>query len=244
MVPHDSPWLNHHGFSGSSCLPTCAPQVPPDSLFRGLRVRMSLATGSADAIRFHTITQRAEYVGDVLKRVQAVSEAPHGGQVIMDPQTFKGIHARLPELGGCVIAATQNVLADAQARHAANGHGSWPGTGGPVQSEPSATMGGPRGLSLAHMDSLPSPLGAKRPSRESWLALSPSLARSSLFGLGRSWGAANGQHAHGQQHEGRDVELGDGEAAGHGYGHHHGQHRPRNHRCVYTLYLSACCYSG
>jgi hypothetical protein len=50
-------------------------------LFRGLRVRMSVATGAVDAVRLHSVTQRAEYSGDVLKKVQAVSEAPHGGQV-------------------------------------------------------------------------------------------------------------------------------------------------------------------
>jgi hypothetical protein len=50
-------------------------------LFRGLRVRMSVATGLVDTVRMHSITQRAEYTGDVLKKVQAVAEAPHGGQV-------------------------------------------------------------------------------------------------------------------------------------------------------------------
>jgi hypothetical protein len=29
----------------------------------------------------------------------------------MDPDTFQGINARLPELGGCVLEATQKVRA-------------------------------------------------------------------------------------------------------------------------------------
>ncbi|KIY91819.1 hypothetical protein MNEG_16144 [Monoraphidium neglectum] len=82
-------------------------KVPLGALFRGLRVRMSLATGRAEDVRLHTVTQRHEYGGSVLRRVQAVAETPHGGQVIMDPDTFQGIHARLPELGGAVLDATQ-----------------------------------------------------------------------------------------------------------------------------------------
>jgi hypothetical protein len=56
-------------------------QAPNQALFRGLRVRMSLATGRADEVRLHTVTQRHEYSGSVLRRVQAVGETPHGGQV-------------------------------------------------------------------------------------------------------------------------------------------------------------------
>ena len=50
-------------------------------LFRGMRVRMSVATGYVDNVRVHSMTKRREYTGDVLKKVQAVGEAPHGGQV-------------------------------------------------------------------------------------------------------------------------------------------------------------------
>jgi hypothetical protein len=50
-------------------------------LFRGMRVRMSVATGFVDNVRVHSMTKRREYTGDVLKKVQAVGEAPHGGQV-------------------------------------------------------------------------------------------------------------------------------------------------------------------
>jgi hypothetical protein len=55
--------------------------VGRDVLFRGLRVRMSIATGGIDAVRLHSVTQRAEYVGEVLRKVQAVGETPQGGQV-------------------------------------------------------------------------------------------------------------------------------------------------------------------
>jgi hypothetical protein len=50
-------------------------------LFRGMRVRMSVATGYVENVVQHAITKRAVYTGDVLKKVQAVAEAPHGGQV-------------------------------------------------------------------------------------------------------------------------------------------------------------------
>jgi hypothetical protein len=67
-----------------SCLRHCSVLlqfVGRDVLFRGLRVRMSVATGGIDAVRLHSVTQRAEYVGEVLRKVQAVGETPQGGQV-------------------------------------------------------------------------------------------------------------------------------------------------------------------
>ena len=50
-------------------------------LFRGLRVRMAIATGPVEAVRTHAVTKRLEYKGAVLKRVQALADAAHGGQV-------------------------------------------------------------------------------------------------------------------------------------------------------------------
>jgi uncharacterized membrane protein YgcG len=65
-----------------ACLGRSRPQaVGKDVLFRGLRVRMSVATGSVEAVRLHSVTHRAEYVGEVLRMVQAVGETPQGGQV-------------------------------------------------------------------------------------------------------------------------------------------------------------------
>lgn len=63
------------------CFARCVQVVGRDVLFRGLRVRMSVATGSVDMVRLHSVTQRAEYVGEVLRKVQAVGETPQGGQV-------------------------------------------------------------------------------------------------------------------------------------------------------------------
>ncbi|KXZ45803.1 hypothetical protein GPECTOR_50g597 [Gonium pectorale] len=48
-------------------------------LFRGLRVRMGVATGVTDAITSHAITQRMEYSGEVYRRVQAVADLPERG---------------------------------------------------------------------------------------------------------------------------------------------------------------------
>lgn len=45
---------------------------------------MSVATGGVDSVRLHSVTQRAEYVGEVLRKVQAVGETPQGGQVRKD----------------------------------------------------------------------------------------------------------------------------------------------------------------
>lgn len=63
------------------CILVLTQVVGRDVLFRGLRVRMSVATGGIDAVRLHSVTQRAEYVGEVLRKVQAVGETPQGGQV-------------------------------------------------------------------------------------------------------------------------------------------------------------------
>jgi hypothetical protein len=54
---------------------------PAAQLFRGLRVRMSVATGIAEKITLHKVTSRVEYPGCVTRRVQAMADAPEGGQV-------------------------------------------------------------------------------------------------------------------------------------------------------------------
>lgn len=68
-------------------------------VFRGLRVRMGVATGLPERMKFHKMTMRAEYFGAVVRRVHAVSETPHGGQIIMDQETFSEVNCRLDELG-------------------------------------------------------------------------------------------------------------------------------------------------
>lgn len=54
---------------------------PADDMFRGLRVRMAVATGVAETVKLHKVTGRVEYWGQVMDRVQAMAEAPEGGQV-------------------------------------------------------------------------------------------------------------------------------------------------------------------
>ncbi|GFR43303.1 hypothetical protein Agub_g4369, partial [Astrephomene gubernaculifera] len=68
-------------------------------LYRGLRVRMGVATGVTDAITSHAITQRMEYSGEVYRRVQAVADLPNGGQILLDANTFNAIHNNLNDLG-------------------------------------------------------------------------------------------------------------------------------------------------
>lgn len=53
----------------------------PQQLFRGLRVRMAVASGIADGVKLHKVTRRVEYNGTTMRRVQAVADAPKGGQV-------------------------------------------------------------------------------------------------------------------------------------------------------------------
>jgi hypothetical protein len=57
------------------------PQKRVQQLFRGLRVRMSVATGVAERITLHKVTSRVEYPGSVTCKVQAMADAPEGGQV-------------------------------------------------------------------------------------------------------------------------------------------------------------------
>ncbi len=60
---------------------TAASSAPASVLFRGLRVRMAMATGAVDGLKRHKVTDRIEYGGQVLRRVQALVELPEGGQV-------------------------------------------------------------------------------------------------------------------------------------------------------------------
>ncbi|GIM09453.1 hypothetical protein Vretimale_13299, partial [Volvox reticuliferus] len=78
-------------------------------LYRGLRVRMGVATGVTDAITSHAITQRMEYSGEVYRRVQAVADLPQGGQILLDANTFNAIHNNLNDLG---IRAVQILTRD------------------------------------------------------------------------------------------------------------------------------------
>ncbi|GAX75845.1 hypothetical protein CEUSTIGMA_g3288.t1 [Chlamydomonas eustigma] len=74
-------------------------------IFRGLRVRMAVATGISDVMQLHPVTHRVEYFGQVTRRAQAVSELPSGGQILIDSETFKGINAQLNRLSTVVTSS-------------------------------------------------------------------------------------------------------------------------------------------
>ena len=52
---------------------------------------MAIATGAVEHVKVNEISKRKEYGGKVRERVQALSEACHGGQIIIDAPTFEGI---------------------------------------------------------------------------------------------------------------------------------------------------------
>ena len=43
------------------------------------------------SVQVNEISKRKEYAGKVRERVQALSEACHGGQIIIDAATFEGV---------------------------------------------------------------------------------------------------------------------------------------------------------
>lgn len=71
---------------------------PGDVMFRGLCVRMAIAYARITKARTHHLTMRVEYEGPALQEVQAINEAPHGGQIICGPNTFAAINAALGEV--------------------------------------------------------------------------------------------------------------------------------------------------
>ena len=56
-------------------------------IFRGLRVRMGVATGVPSHVRQHKLTRRREYAGDVVWRARSLSDVPVGGQILLDHTT-------------------------------------------------------------------------------------------------------------------------------------------------------------
>ncbi|GFR45632.1 hypothetical protein Agub_g7040, partial [Astrephomene gubernaculifera] len=67
-------------------------------LFKGLSVRMGIATGVPSAVREHPVTRRMQYTGAVLRLATGIAELGSGGQVLLEPLTFKGIHNKFEEL--------------------------------------------------------------------------------------------------------------------------------------------------
>ncbi|GLI61993.1 hypothetical protein VaNZ11_004564, partial [Volvox africanus] len=64
-------------------------------LYRGLRVRMGVATGMTDYLWNST---RMEYYGEVRRRLQAVADLPQGGQILIDASTFNATRSNLTAL--------------------------------------------------------------------------------------------------------------------------------------------------
>ncbi|GIL44201.1 hypothetical protein Vafri_1723 [Volvox africanus] len=79
-------------------------------LFKGLSVRMGIATGVPSTVREHPVTRRMQYTGAVLRLATGIAELGSGGQVLVEPMTFKGIHNKIEELD--VVEAEVQELAD------------------------------------------------------------------------------------------------------------------------------------
>ncbi|GIL68254.1 hypothetical protein Vafri_21507 [Volvox africanus] len=79
-------------------------------LFKGLSVRMGIATGVPSALREHPVTRRMQYTGAVLRLATGIAELGSGGQILLEPLTFKGIHNKFEELD--VVESEVQELAD------------------------------------------------------------------------------------------------------------------------------------
>ncbi|GIL51262.1 hypothetical protein Vafri_7136 [Volvox africanus] len=64
-------------------------------IYRGLRVRMGVATGVTDYLWNNA---RMEYYGEVRRRLQAVADLPQGGQIFIDASTFNATRSNLTAL--------------------------------------------------------------------------------------------------------------------------------------------------
>ena len=74
-------------------------QVSPKLVaFRGLAVRMGLATGKVTQTSIQPLTRRTVYHGPLVQTVTSVVNVAHGGQVIMDSATFSAMSPVLSEL--------------------------------------------------------------------------------------------------------------------------------------------------
>ena len=61
---------------------------PRAIMFRGFSVRMAMATGLVHKTTINSNNSRMEYEGNFVGVLQALSDVPSGGQIIMDSQTF------------------------------------------------------------------------------------------------------------------------------------------------------------
>ncbi|CAG9461611.1 unnamed protein product [Pedinophyceae sp. YPF-701] len=58
-------------------------------VFRGLLVRMGVATANATRSKTHKVTRRVEYEGPVMDLVNAIQDVAHGGQVLLCERTLE-----------------------------------------------------------------------------------------------------------------------------------------------------------
>ena len=80
-------------------------QVAPKSVaFRGLAVRMGMATGKATQTSIHPLTRRTVYHGALVQLVETIVSVAHGGQVITDSATFTAMCPVLHEIAQRVPA--------------------------------------------------------------------------------------------------------------------------------------------
>ncbi|KXZ45145.1 hypothetical protein GPECTOR_58g594 [Gonium pectorale] len=88
-------------------------------LFKGLAVRMGVATGVPSAVREHPVTRRMQYTGAVLRLATGIAELGSGGQVLLEPLTFRGIHTQMEQLD--VVEVEVQELAEVVRRDASIG---------------------------------------------------------------------------------------------------------------------------
>uniref|UniRef100_A0A7S3XCP8 Guanylate cyclase domain-containing protein n=1 Tax=Picocystis salinarum TaxID=88271 RepID=A0A7S3XCP8_9CHLO len=69
----------------------CSVYFQDSLIFRGMRVRMAIATGPFANIATNALTKRLEYTGEVMERVKLLESFADGGQIVMDSETHQTI---------------------------------------------------------------------------------------------------------------------------------------------------------
>ncbi|EFJ39833.1 hypothetical protein VOLCADRAFT_100489 [Volvox carteri f. nagariensis] len=96
------------GGAGGAAASSSAPLLV---LFKGLSVRMGIATGVPSSVREHPVTRRMQYTGAVLRLATGIAELGSGGQILVEPMTFKGIHNKIEELDVVEAEAIRIIIA-------------------------------------------------------------------------------------------------------------------------------------
>ncbi|CAG9466706.1 unnamed protein product [Pedinophyceae sp. YPF-701] len=74
------------------------------SLYRGLCVRMAVATGHCKGVRTSRVTRRNQYVGEVMDYVTAMLDMAHGGQVLVCERTFARVQSSMAGTWGAIAS--------------------------------------------------------------------------------------------------------------------------------------------